>query len=221
MNLINFLLGPFLTYLPTIVWGGVLAIASITYFFSRFSLKRVVKRLAIAAVAFRVFYALILTIGQYYVWSGSKFTQLLLNSPLSDKVPLPVGLDKLPFLFQNQLGYFLFYSYGRFWLNVLISIIVAIGFYFFLKSLRQYNKRFFIDGEVELGFLTALVAGWPHFVLFLPFCFAAIVIISVFRILFMKEKYTTLGVPLILAAVVTLIFGDTLIKALGLTVLKI
>jgi len=39
--------------------------------------------------------------------------------------------------------------------------------------------------------------------------------------MYLKETYTTLGAPMLLAALITMIFGSNLIEALGLTVLKI
>lgn len=106
-------------------------------------------------------------------------------------------------------------------MNVLLSIVVAFAFYAFLKALKKHNDRFFHEGETELGLLLALIVGWPNFVVFVPLVFLAVVLVSIFRGIYMKEMYTTLGTPMLLAALITMIFGSYLIGAFGLTVLKI
>ena len=125
------------------------------------------------------------------------------------------------YVFSSKLGYFLFYSFGRFWLGLLISLLAAAAFYIFLRSLKKYQERFFEDGETELGFLAALIAGWPAFIVFLLLVFPGVVLVAIYRRLFTGEMYTTLGWPLVLAALASLLWGKSLIIALGLRVLFI
>lgn len=208
-----------LKWLPPIFFGIVFAIAVFLYLFRHRSNVISYKLLVISSITFRVFYAALLTISQYYTWSKQGFGRLLLSSPLDNS--LPAFLNKFPFIAESRWGYFLFYSFGRFWLNVFIAIGVAFVFYLFLKFLKKYRERFFIEGETELGFLTALIVGWPNFVIFIPCVFVFVVLMSVFRGLFLKESYTTLGWPFILAALIVLLWGGKLIQTLGLGVLKI
>ena len=157
------------------------------------------KSLVVVLVGFRLLYAAFLTVAQYYAWSQDTLSRLLLNSP----------------------RYFLFYAYGRFWLNALIAIGVALAFYLFLRFLKKYRERFFKEGETELGFLAALLVGWPNFVIFVTLVFVSVVLLAVFRRLVLRKMYTTLGWPFILAALLTLIWGSKLILILHLGVLRI
>lgn len=189
--MLAFLFGPFLTYLPLVFF----AVVFLTAAFRLISYKSLV----ISSLAFHIFYAALLTAGQYYVWSQSEFTKLLLDSP----------------------GYFLFYSWGRFWINVLLTISAAFVFYLVLRLLKKYQERFFDEGETELGLLMALLVGWPNFAVFVPLVFVFVIPVSIFRRLFLKESYTNLAVPFFIAALVLLLWGDLLIKILNLDVLKI
>lgn len=182
------------------------------------------KLLIICCLLFRVIYAFILTVSQYYIWGQAELTKLLLNSPLSAETPMP-NFIRESFIFSNRLGYFLFYSWGRFWFNIVLSFVIAFIFYIFLKILKKYNERFFEEGEPELGFLAGLIVGWPNFVIFVPFIFIAVILVSIFRLIRLRELYTTLGWPIILATFLVLIsdwvFNNKLLEILGLTVLKI
>ena len=157
------------------------------------------KSLIVVLVGFRIFYAAFLTVIQYYAWSKGTLTKFLLNSP----------------------RYFLFYAFGRFWLNALIAIAAAFAFYLFLKFLKKYRERFFEESETELGFLAALLVGWPNFVIFVALVFVSVVLLAVFRRLALRKMYTTLGWPFLLAALLTLIWGSWLIQILHLGVLRI
>lgn len=210
-----------LTWLPNLVLGIVYVAASLIYINGTPRILNF-KILTIAVVAFRIFNAALFSAVQYYVWSGQEFTKILINSPLSKEVPLSDFLrNGFGFILDSKLGYFLFYSWGHFWINVLLSIAVAFAFYGFLKVLKRHNDRFFYEGEMELGLLMALIVGWPNFVVFVPIAFLAVVFVSIFRGVYLKEIYTTLGTPMLLAALVTIISGSNLINVLGLTVLRI
>lgn len=205
--------------IPVIFFAVVLACAASKYFFQK---PRVIshKLLVISSVAFRVLYAFALTVGQYYVWANDLLGKSFLNFSLPAALPIS-ATQHLPWLFANRFGYFLFYSYGRFWLNVVVAVAVSYVFYLFLQALRKYRERFFKEGEMELGFLCALAVGWPYFVIFVPLVFVLVVIVSIFRRFLFKEFYTTLGPPFILAVFTTLIFGERIINILNLNVLKI
>lgn len=152
-----------------------------------------------SVIGFKFFYASIETFGQYYIWSDNKFTKLLLD----------------------QIGYFIFYSWGRFWLEIVVSLVAALAFYLFLVFLKKYKERFFEEGEVELGFILALTVGWSNFIVFLPLVFLSVILVSIFRKIVFKETYTTLGAPLLLAALLVLLFGRYFIDILGLAALRV
>jgi len=228
-----------LKWLPPVFWWGIFIVALFLYFnsrksdlpnidnnFKRSDLLTLInyKLLIISSIVFRFFYAALLTASQYYVWSQNKFTELLLNSPLDPNMSVPSvisGFCQLSIVNCQKSGYFFFYSYGRFWLNVLISIGAAFIFYLLLKLLEKYRDRFFEEGETKLGFLAALIVGWPNFIVFLPLVFIFVILFSIFRRILLKELYTTLGWPFILAALITLIWGSKLMEILNLSALKI
>ena len=196
-----------LIWLPKIFFGIIFILAVLIYGLRKSIGLTKSRTLIISSISFHVLYAVLLTISQYYIWSQNKFTQLLLNSSLDLSMPVS--------------GYFLFYSFGRFWLNALITIGAAFVFYLFLKFLKKHRERFFEEGETELGFLSALIVGWPNFVVFLPLVFVFVVLLSIFRRVFLKEFYTTMGIPFLLAALIVLISGNQIVNILGLGVLKI
>lgn len=166
------------------------------------------KRLIKITIGFYILYAAFLTWGQYYIWSQDSLGRIFLTS---DRFGVMNG----------RPGYFLFYSYLRFWLAPAITILAGFLFYLFLKSLRKYRERFFEEGEPELGFLCAIVAGWPGFVVFLPLVFMGVVLVSIFRLFVFKEHFTTLGWPFLISTLVVLVCGEVLIDIFGLRVLYI
>ena len=160
------------------------------------------KFLIITTVFFRIFFAAAKTISQYYVWGQNEFTQFLLPP-------------------HQSIKYFIFYSWGHFWINVILSISVAAVFYLLLRGLKKYQERFFEEGETELGFLIALIVGWPVIVIFVPMIFVLAIFLMIFRYFIFKETLIPLGGVFFLAAFITIIWGNQLIKILNLGVLRI
>jgi len=157
-------------------------------------------------IAFKIAFVLAQTIAQYSVWSGNEFTRIFLTSPNTG-------------ILNFKGGYFIFYIWNRFWLSAVLGILIAWIFYKFLVFLRKYRERFLGEGEAELGLLTALLSGWPGFVVFVPLVFVSVALISVMRNAFMKEKYTTLGPSFLLAAAAILAFGPYFSGTFGLQLL--
>ncbi|HEY4496912.1 MAG TPA: hypothetical protein VI432_02070 [Candidatus Paceibacterota bacterium] len=227
--MVQFLLDPFITWLPIIFTWAVLFLAIFAYVFKTHNLFQITwfswinyKFLSIATIIFIFSYTIILTIAQYYVWANSgSFTGLFLNSPLSPEIPPSFVTNLLPWVFESPLGYFFFYSWGRFWINALLSIGMALVFWLFLRALKKNNERFFYPSETELGFLCALIVGWPSFLVFIPLVFLSVIIVSIIRAIVYREAYTTLGYPFILGAFLSLIWGGWLIDLLNLGVFKI
>ncbi|GEM_PF-1033757 len=186
-------------------------------YFSKFSYKFLIW----LVLGFKVLYASIKTFSQYYVWSNNEFTKLLLNQNIVESNVLENFFGKATWIFNNRFGYFIFYSWGRFWFEIVVSLVAATAFYLFLTFLKKHKERFFEEGEVELGFLLALIVGWSNFIIFLPLVFLSVVLVSIFRRLIFREMYTTLGAPLLLAALIVLLFGNYLVLLFGLTPLKV
>ncbi|MEK9168447.1 MAG: hypothetical protein AAB698_01470 [Patescibacteria group bacterium] len=182
---------------------GIIFLTAFYFYYSRKDkLKFLINKLIAAALFFSAILAIIKTINQYYVWSGNELSRLLLP----------------PY---QSINYFIFYAFSRFWLGALISVAVSFLFYLFLKFLEKRQSRFFIEGETALGFLTALLVGWPNFVIFLPLVFVSTILIAIYRQLILKESYTTLGYPFLLAAGLALIFGRIIINVLDFGILRI
>ena len=218
----------FLAWLPVVVLWVIAGATAAIHFFTRrdahaggFDLVRTYSRILWGTAIFRVLYAILLTIAQYIAWSHNALAKIFLNSPLM----MPDNISVLPswfiWLFKSTKGYFLFYAFGRFWLGAFLAIGVAFLWFLFLKALKRHRERFFDTGEVALGFLGALVVGWPMVVVFIPLIFFAVVIMSILRRLVWGYRYTTLGTPFVLAMLATLLVGPWLIQHSWLAVLKI
>ncbi len=223
--IINFLIGPFLTWLPIVAFFIIAILASVIYFLRNYpeKAKKITnyKFLIIFTIVFKTLYALLYSFGYYYVWSGEAVSEVLLNSPLNSNVPPSIVTKLFPTLFASDLGYFFYYVYGRFFINLFLAVGIAYAFWAFLRFLKKYKDRFFEAGETELGLLCALIVGWPNFLVFIPIVFLSIIIVSILRGIFLKEAYTTMGWPFLLATFVCLIAGNWLIQILNLSVFRI
>lgn len=185
-----------------IIFGIIFLTSFYFYYFKKDKLKFLINKLIVAALSFSAILAIVKTINQYYVWSANGLSQLLLPP-------------------HQSIKYFIFYVFNRFWLGVLIGAGVSFLFYLFLKFLEKRQSRFFIEGETRLGFLMALISGWPGFVIFLPLVFVSTVLIAIYRKLILKESYTTLGYPFLLATGLALILGRIIIDVLDFGILRI
>lgn len=205
------ILVPVYTWLPTIFFWGAFISASAAYIWrSKLSLARWSKILIAVTAFYYLAYAAVATALQYYSWKGNALAAKLLASPISSNAQDATFWGKFPAIANSKLGYFVFYSWSHFWFDALLAILGGVVFWIILRSLKKYKERFFEDGEVELGTLTAMMAGWPQFVAFVPFVFIAVVVISIIRMAFFKEAYTTLGIPMLLAVLATYIFSTEL-----------
>ena len=205
------------------VWQGGVFLAAL-YIFRKRSVfadpAARFKKLAWATGGFWVFYALSLTVFQYYSWLANSFSEILLRSPLDPAAPIPAPIKWFLDIFPENFGYFLFYSYGRFWLEIILAALFAYVFYLFLRMLRKYRERFFEEGEPELGWLLAFSAGWPNVTIFVFLSFVSVVLVSGYRLV-LGQRYTTLGPVFLLASLLTLVSGFWLISAMGLGVLRL
>jgi hypothetical protein len=179
------------------------------------------KFLVWSVLGFKMLYAALETAGQYYIWSVNKFTESFLNRGAANFNTIKELTGIFSRLFDNKLGFFLFYSWGRFWMVIIVSLAAAAVFYLFLLFLKKYKERFFEEGEVEMGFLLALTIGWPNFIIFVPLAMVLVVVISIIKGLALKDFYTTLGEPFLISALIVLIWGNYLINLFHLGGFKI
>lgn len=153
-------------------------------------------------ICFRFFYSLTLTVVQYYVWQHNEFSKLLLPP-------------------HQPIKYFLQYSWTNFWFSAVLSVGASFLFWLLLKTFKKYQGRFFAEREPELGFLCALIVGWPNFIIFVALAFTLAIIISSFQTIFLKKFHTAFILPFLLAALAVLFFGSRLVDILGLGVFRI
>jgi hypothetical protein len=156
------------------------------------------------AMLAQMLYAVYMTCAQYIAWGASPITKALLAQPLDVHIGETSAVAWIVRLFHLRSGYFIYYAYGRFWLAIMLGIGCAIIFWGILIALKKYRSRFFDETELQIGLLSAVVVGWPLIVLFVPLVFAMVVLVSLVRMILFKEKYTTLGWPMLLAAAIAL-----------------
>ncbi len=217
--LLKFLAGTFLIEIPMIFSWVVFLSASGAFLFSnhRFLKSRTpifYFLLLGATAAFRFFISFFETFVQYYVWKKNPITNIFLAQPLDANVPIPKFISKI--FFAHPHGAFLYYAWMHFFLNVFLSILSAVIFYYFLVFLRKYRERFFGEEEIILGTLMALVVGWPNIVLFVPAALLLTVLSSIVRRAAWGKNYTTLGLPFLVSGFTILLFGKFMIDVFRL-----
>jgi hypothetical protein len=214
-----------ITYIPLIVQWLVFAAAVFIFIRNKKQEKPasgILYYLAYGIIGFRLAYALLLTLMQYYVWNGSGFTRLLLNMPLEQgKAFFPEFWNYSINIFGRQSGYFLYYSFMHFWLSSIIAIALSGIFYSLFKMWKSRRPWVMSEDELALSFLSVLLVGWPGFVIFLPLSVLLTMAQSAAgRIIFKKER-TQFGYPMIFAILIVLVLGTWLIEKTGFGVLKI
>ena len=117
-------------------------------------------KLILIAIGLNIFYGLFVTWGQYYVWSnGSEMTKALLTFPLPPQVPISSYVEWVRPLFQNHLGYFLYYIWGRVWMDIFILFAFSGLLYSIFKAWKFYRGGFLEKGP-ELLLVLMLISGW-------------------------------------------------------------
>ncbi len=181
---------------------------------------KIVHRLLVIVTVFYLFYALILSIGQYYVWSENPISKALIQEQVNIENTGIIG-KFFNLIIPNSFNYYIYYVFMKFWFEYLLTIGFGFLFVYFLKFLKKHQERFFENGEIELGGLCAILSRWPKSIVFIILVFVSVVLVSIFRLLVFKDKYTTLGYPFILATFITFLIGAYILSITGLDVLKI
>lgn len=204
-TILHFLFSSALNWIPFTFFVAMIVAAAYVQYYSKTLPERrrtLFARLIIATICFRIAFAALKTWLQHYAWASDAMGKLLLPPTQSITV-------------------FARYAWTHFWINALLSIVVGLLMFVLLRALQKKNDRFFEEGEVELGALMAFVVGWPHFVIFFPLVFIFVVLFSIVRGIALKEPFTTLGMPLIAAAIVALVVALQVIPFLHLSALVI
>jgi hypothetical protein len=141
-------------------------------------------KLFFIVLGLNLFYVLFISWGQYYVWStASDVSRAILNSPLPSQVPFSSYLEWMRPLFMGTHGYFLFYIFGRFWLNLFIALITSGVLYLIFRVWQNYKSSFLEEGPLVLLILM-LISGYPSNLVMVPIGFilsVIVLIISYFR----------------------------------------
>ncbi len=218
-------LSPALTYVPEIFFGALLLFTGVRYYayLRRGDLEgtktaKLFGKLVIAAIGFKILYAGFLTWGQYVIWKAGGLSSVLLTEPLK-KIPADFA-NSMPWLFDVKGGYFSFYSFNHFWLEVLLTLVLSFAFYFILLTLKKKNPRFLTVADARLGLVGGIAAGWPGFVVFFVLFLLFFLALGFYRQFVLKEEFTPVTEPLFAAAFVAAAFGFWFVNLLGLSVLK-
>lgn len=163
------------------------------------------------------------TYAQYFLWTHDiGMGSVLFNAPLQLTGDETTMVSKaISYVAGTKFGYFIFYSWGRFWFFPFLTLCFSAGWFGFLRALKKYNDRYFYEGETLLGFALALLVGWPKVLLFIPLTFFMVVFVSIYRGIRYKELYTSLGTPFLLAAAIAILGGNWIVIHTALRVFAI
>jgi len=140
-------------------------------------------KLILIAIGLNIFYGLFVTWGQYYVWAhGSVVTKALLTFPLPAAVPFSKYLEWVRPLFSSRLGYFMFYAWGRIWLNIFVLFTFSGLMYLVFRIWKTYRGGFLEQGP-ELMLVLMLISGWMGVLVSLSMGF-------IFAILWLSFSYS-------------------------------
>lgn len=122
-----------------------------------------------------------------------------------------------------SIDYFYSYSIYRFWLPYALDIMISITWTFFLLLLCKYsNGRFLDEKEASMGFFTALIVGWPNFIIYIFIVFGLTVIRQIFNYYFLHErKLISITSYMAISAIIVLSISLLHNDKLGLDKLKL
>jgi hypothetical protein len=183
----------------------------------------------IAAISlFHASLAAFWTVKQFEVWNTHELTRILLSLP-ADSAILPhteAFNVAAQMLFKGSPnGYFLYYSYGRFWVHALLSVGIPFALFGFLRlilALVIKEKKIGIR-ELQLFLSGMLMAGWPGSIVFLVWYTLVLLVCSASSALFLRKFSVRFPavLPVIIGVALTLLSASWVIGALGLRALYI
>ena len=101
---------------------------------------------------------------------------------------------------------------GMNWQNMLISVIIGVGF--FLSQFLISRGKWIGGGDIRLGMLMGLSLGWPMILVAIILAYFIGSIVGILLILFKKKKFGSkipLGIFLSTATVITLFWGNIIL----------
>lgn len=173
--------------------------------------------LVAVAIGIHLLYGAVATIGQYRAWAtANDITRALFSAPLSAEVPLPVYLEWSRTLFEYPHGYFVFYSFGHFFLSTIaLLIIVGLFLLFFVVRSRTHPINF-REGDISMIVLAMLISGWPGVIVLLPIGFICAVLLSLVARAAYGVERTPLPPAFLLAAPLALLLAPQILATLNL-----
>lgn len=166
--------------------------------------------LFLVSVGIHIFFGVLVTWGQYYVWAnGSELTKLLLTLPVSPETPFPrLFLFIRPF-FENSLGYFLYYVFGRVWLNIFLSFLISGALYLVFRVWNYYRVGFLKEGPLLLLILM-LISGFPGVIVSVALGFTLSVLF--FGVFYLRGIKTLTVEPIfIFSTILSLLFTNIIL----------
>lgn len=168
-----------------------LAVASYLAFRPGPRLRRASLALLLGGAAAQALLAALLSTAQYAAWSATEIGRLLLPA-------------------QQGWGYFLGYVGNRYWMAFVLAAVCAGAWYGFLRAVGSHSERYFDAGEIEMTTLLVFAVGWPGGLVLVPLALVSVVVVSLARTFVLKRELTTLGVPFLVAAIITLAWGGAI-----------
>ena len=193
------------------IWVLFLMIVAIRVFKPSWVKNISYTKILFITVGLLIFYSLFVTWGQYYVWlKSSDMTRMLLNLSLPEQVPFPKFLEWARFLFKGSHGYFVFYVFGRIWLNIFISFFVSGFLYLIFKTWNHYKGSFSEKGP-ELLLVLMLISGFPGILVTIPLGFVLSII--AFAVSFTKGiKEIKIEPYFVFATLISLLFTNIILS---------
>lgn len=173
--------------------------------------------LVVIAIGIHLLYGAVATFGQYRAWAtANDVTRALFSAPLSAEVPLPAYIEWSRFLFEYPHGYFVFYSFGHFFLSTIALLIIVGLFLLFLVVRSRTHPINFREGDISMIILAMLISGWPGVIVLLPIGLVTAVLLSIIaRVVYGVER-TPLPPAFLIAAPFALLLAPQILATIHL-----
>lgn len=169
--------------------GTLLLIGSYVYLKPGEALQKFLRKFGIGIATAYIALALIASMLQYWLWTQATFTQFFLPP-------------------HQPISYYLGYIAMHFWLKPVLGIGLALLWYVFLYVVKHHKDRYFEGGETELAAIAFMLVSWPLVIVLFPIFAVSVLAVSIGRFIIAQERYTTFGIPILVATAVTLLLGN-------------
>lgn len=198
---------------------SVLLVAAYAYKTNLAGTQKILSRLLWAVIGLKLAKPIFFTWSQWHVWRALR--PEFLSLPLAADLKLLGWLKAFSFLKSTSGGYFIFYSFGRFWLAALLALATAAMWWALLKIIASRRPEAIYPGEASLAWVTGAIAGWPGIVLYVPLTLLLTLIGSAYHDFKKIDSRLPIGWPMIIASLIVLVAGSLLLDWFGLGVLRV